>query len=406
VPLIGSATTKAQLEKELQEALQWRFEMLSDDNPKQGNFSTRLNDLDKRFVRGLLTPERTALEGQFGTKADSGEHADLSLLIRAQEHKQITVSFNQQITDRLLVLNFGERARGAVWCDPMPLTDKQSAFLRELYKIALQGEVAIELIDRVDWGSVQEQLDIPLNENPVDRPESEPDPGMDPAKRKKAETELSLSEDGSGRWVTINGARVFIKDGKIEKGPSDLIGKTPSAAGQSFEQRIDNWDSNLTHNEQLALESWEESSWVLKNAQINPSEAQDWVTDQVHDLESAYAKAPKFEGDAYRGMNVSEGNAILNAKPGDVLTTDSFTSFTEDPKMAKKFATGFRNESVQSHAVVMKVTTQSGMSRGQFSRYPKQKEVILPKGARHRVLSVKSTTFGGKPGVAIELEEL
>lgn len=41
------------------------------------------------------------------------------------------------------------------------------------------------------------------------------------------------AEDGEGRWVTINGAAVFIKNGKITKGPPALKGKTHAEAHQA-----------------------------------------------------------------------------------------------------------------------------------------------------------------------------
>lgn len=46
----------------------------------------------------------------------------------------------------------------------------------------------------------------------------------------KAE-ELLKRSDEDGEWVTVHGAHVFIKDGVIEKGPKDFIGKEPSEIG-------------------------------------------------------------------------------------------------------------------------------------------------------------------------------
>ena len=57
----------------------WKIELLSEGGSLQAGFTGRLEYLDKLKVRGILTPERTVLEGQHGTLAEAEAHADVAL---------------------------------------------------------------------------------------------------------------------------------------------------------------------------------------------------------------------------------------------------------------------------------------------------------------------------------------
>ncbi len=50
----------------------------------------------------------------------------------------------------------------------------------------------------------------------------------------------SLPDDSKGRWVTINGAHVFVQDGKIVKGPKEMIGEDKPQEGMDrVRERLD-----------------------------------------------------------------------------------------------------------------------------------------------------------------------
>jgi hypothetical protein len=74
------------------------------------------------------------LEGQFGTKAEAQTHGDLGLLDGEKLLRDTSRVVNWHVVDQLLVLNFGEDARGSVYFEPNPLQDASVQFARDLVK--------------------------------------------------------------------------------------------------------------------------------------------------------------------------------------------------------------------------------------------------------------------------------
>ena len=135
---------------------------MADKGPRQASFVRRLEYLDTQKVRGLLMPERTMLEGKFGTKAEAGEHIDLAFTIMELIDRYITELVNWHCVDQILVLNYGEEARGTVRLEPAPLVDSQKAYLREIYAAFLKSPTGfMEEYDLVDTVSLREQIGVP-----------------------------------------------------------------------------------------------------------------------------------------------------------------------------------------------------------------------------------------------------
>lgn len=143
------------------ELLRWRIELLGDTTPRQPTFNERAAYLDKLLVRGLLVPERAILEGQFGTRADAGSHADLALTAMELAHRHVTRLVNWHLVDQLLALNFGESARGTVRLVEAPLADEALAFLRELYKSILAGAAGVDELVTLDTDALKDRLGVP-----------------------------------------------------------------------------------------------------------------------------------------------------------------------------------------------------------------------------------------------------
>lgn len=154
-------TTTAQVLQELVNAevanlYAWSVELLDDKGKKQESFSNRLKYLDNQKVRGLLMPERSLLEGQFGTKAEAGVHGDLAAANMEAIDRSITAMVNTQLINQLLQLNFGDTYINKVRVVSSPLIDRQLMFLQEVYK----------LLDdpNVDMEAMKEKLNIPISE--------------------------------------------------------------------------------------------------------------------------------------------------------------------------------------------------------------------------------------------------
>lgn len=161
VPAVVASTLK-QLTKEQQDLIGWKIEMLSDSSPKQYSFMPRLEQLDKLKARGLYIPERSVLEGKFGTKADAGVHADLAITQMELDHRQLTRLINWHVVDHLLALNWGPDARGTVRLVAAPLADEKIAFLRDVFKGILAKDVGfLAALDKMDLEALRDAVGVP-----------------------------------------------------------------------------------------------------------------------------------------------------------------------------------------------------------------------------------------------------
>lgn len=160
----------SEFEHELKDAqVGWKIEILSDNSPKQASFNDRLNYLDKQMVRAVLVPERAILEGQFGTKAEAGQHADLALTHMDLTHRHVTRLCNWHVLDRLLVMNWGEEARGTIRLLAAPLADDMRAYLRSIYeKLLTSPQGFAEEFPNIDTDSLKDSIGIPKSEEVAD----------------------------------------------------------------------------------------------------------------------------------------------------------------------------------------------------------------------------------------------
>lgn len=133
---------------------QWDVEFMSDTSSRQPGFIEREKYLDGLKLRALGIPERACTEGQFGTKAEAGEHIGLAITGMQEIDKAITRSVNVQCVDQLLLLNWGPDLVGKVRLVASPLVDTSIAFLHKLY-LALSGK-------QVNVVALQEKLGVPL----------------------------------------------------------------------------------------------------------------------------------------------------------------------------------------------------------------------------------------------------
>lgn len=136
---------------------QWDVKLISDTSSRQPQFGERLKYLDSLKIRGLILPERSMLEGKFGTKAEAGEHIGLAITGMEGIDTAITRQINRQVVDELLLLNFGADAVGKARLAAAPLVDLKAAFLRKLYLALAPNETGT-----IDTVALKEQLSIPI----------------------------------------------------------------------------------------------------------------------------------------------------------------------------------------------------------------------------------------------------
>lgn len=125
-------------------------------------------------------------------------------------------------------------------------------------------------------------------------------------------------------------------------------------------------------------------------------------------------KAPKFQGEIYRGLNFSsqENLASFLSFVGNNkgIRLDAMSSFSSSQRTAENFASGQTGTSNNpgNYGVVLHVkANKSGVSIKKFSGLPAENEVLAPKGASYRAVSAgKPRLEGGKTYVDIYLEEI
>ncbi len=173
-------TFTAQYVEELNEdKLGWRIEILEDKGGRQPTFIDRLRYLDVLMVRALFMPERALLEGQYGTKAEAGEHAHLAVTNLELMESHVVRHLNWYAVDHLLALNWGEEARGTVWLAAAPLVDEAVEFLRKIYEALLKNpSTLLEEYSTMDLDALKEKLAVPrgnqgAEEEPLDGLEDE-----------------------------------------------------------------------------------------------------------------------------------------------------------------------------------------------------------------------------------------
>lgn len=143
---------------------QWIIE-LKEASGSGSNFDERLNRCDKEIVRGFGLPERAILEGQYGTKAEAGEHGDLGLVGIELLHKRLVSQFNKQLTNQLLRLNEGPAFVDRVYVVAQSLTDENRAYLQSIYdKILASPDGSLSEISTLDIAAIRDRLSIPYTE--------------------------------------------------------------------------------------------------------------------------------------------------------------------------------------------------------------------------------------------------
>lgn len=250
------------------ESLQWKVEVLEDASGRQPTFVDRLKYLDALLVRALLMPERAILEGQFGTKAEAGEHADMALTNMELTDRYITRQVNVQVVDQLLFQNWGAAARGLIYIVSAPLVDMERAFLREIYKLMLTNQNGFaDEFPTIDTDSLKDSLGVPKAQEVApagddkeseeeEEPEEEPLEGVEAEKiLAMARTFIPRIEDG--RWtvdaagladrygpelvtidVTLRHAHTLAKEGKFSEARRNLFTVPDSVSDKRIRHAI------------------------------------------------------------------------------------------------------------------------------------------------------------------------
>lgn len=141
---------------------QWTVE-LKESSGSAANFDARLTQQDRYKVRAFGIPERSILEGQFGTKAEADSHGDFALLAIEQLGMSLVGQLNETVIRKWLKLNYG--IKDGVNLVMQPLSDSSLAFMRALYQALINNpDVMINELVSLDMDAIKDRLGVPYNE--------------------------------------------------------------------------------------------------------------------------------------------------------------------------------------------------------------------------------------------------
>lgn len=149
------------------EAPAWEVEIMEASGSSRASFGERQQYLDKQIVRAMGFPERSILEGEFGTKAEATAHAEFTILMMDQRHGHILDHVNPFVVNKLLTFNYGPEAKDTIQVRNEPLVDSKKAIIVELYSQLMSGNAEL-LLDRLDLDQIEEVLGVPMRPDAPD----------------------------------------------------------------------------------------------------------------------------------------------------------------------------------------------------------------------------------------------
>lgn len=114
--------------------MQWQISFIETKGQHGKEIIELMQHWESLMMRGWLVPERAAIEGQHGTKAESEVHAGLSLTISDLDLQDIVTVANQQLVNPLLIFNHGREAKDTVYITSEKLGSDEQVFFRQLLK--------------------------------------------------------------------------------------------------------------------------------------------------------------------------------------------------------------------------------------------------------------------------------
>ena len=154
----------------------WKIEILSAYPTSGVAFIDRMKYIDVLKVRAFGMPERAMTEGQFGTKAEAGEHIDLANTSAQNQLDLMVQEINAHMINQMLRLNYGEETEDTVWIEASPIKDEAIAYLRDIYKqlITNPDGFAFEAAN-VDFDTLRNRVDIPTDPSALEGREETPE---------------------------------------------------------------------------------------------------------------------------------------------------------------------------------------------------------------------------------------
>lgn len=176
----------------------------------------RADAKDKRIMRAWCRPEREAMEGQHGTKAESGVQGQIGVTDSELIHARRCHQFNRQIVDRWLVANRGPGSEGMLFVKPTPLSDPQQQFLQAASLAILADTTNAEARAQVAPRELFHRVEMPMkSEEDADKALAEAEAQKQEAAQQKMEQMKAAQPPANGNGRTNGDAKLAASVGRI-----------------------------------------------------------------------------------------------------------------------------------------------------------------------------------------------
>jgi len=157
----------------------WTISFLEPKGQHGSDFIGMLKYYDSQLMRGWLVPERAAIEGQFGTKAEAETHGDIAMNVAMLLYEDILRSVNWYLINPLLRYNFGQEAENTIYLSRAGMSPDEKLFLRDLLSKTLTNPSNIDLM--IKWLDIDSMLDsvgLPKAEDTINTEEDRVTPDI------------------------------------------------------------------------------------------------------------------------------------------------------------------------------------------------------------------------------------
>jgi len=152
----------------------WLISFLEPRGQHGEDLTGMMRHLESLMLRGWLVPERAVVEGQFGTKAEAGAHANFALLASDLLLQDILLTVNRYVVNPFLRYNWGPQAEDTVWLTRAGLDPDQRNFFRSLIEKALADPRNLDVfLTLINTDALLDSMDVPKAEETAVVPSQE-----------------------------------------------------------------------------------------------------------------------------------------------------------------------------------------------------------------------------------------
>lgn len=218
----------------------------------------------------------------------------------------------------------------------------------------------------------------------------------------------------NGRWVTMNGSKVFINNGKAIFGAPELIklvnedgneGQKESSESYSkrwkslyslgFDEYIEKVRDNdrvkgemskygINEIEAVTLMAYTDALYSYININILNGYDNQTANEVSEVIESALSKLPDYKGVVYRGMHIQKDepfyDSILSLSEGDEVQFPNFSSSSTNERRGRYFSRGV------GRSVFLEIESKSGKFIDNLSYFGNENEVLFKRNSKFKVI--------------------